>query len=105
MIVNESTYLRAPNAVSTSLNKSKADPSRRVPIALSEGFEGAEEAAPKSWFRAAGGIGLWGSKPRWLWMIGGDRMVATDVGKRAEAGEGLYLGCGLRYSLRKMGCW
>jgi hypothetical protein len=35
---------------------------------------------------------------------GWHRWVATGVGKRAEAAEGLYLGWGERYSRRKRGC-
>jgi hypothetical protein len=30
--------------------------------------------------------------------------MATGVGERAEAAEGLYLGCRPRYSRRKRGC-
>jgi hypothetical protein len=61
------------------------------------------QAAPKSWFRAVVENGLRRGKPWWLPMIGGHRLVAKGVGERAEQPEGLYLGCGLRYSRRKRG--
>ena len=62
-----------------------------------------KEAAPKSWLRAGVENGLRRSKPWWLPMIGGHRLVAKGVGERAEPPEGLYLGCGPRYSHQKRG--
>jgi hypothetical protein len=57
--------------------------------------------AQKSWFPVSVGFGLRRSKPWWLPMIGWHLLMAKGVGKRAEQSEGLYLGCGLRYSCRK----
>jgi hypothetical protein len=57
-----------------------------------------KETAPKSRFFAWVERGLWRSKPRWMLMIGRHPTMATDVGEREEAKEGLYLGCLLRYS-------
>jgi hypothetical protein len=62
-----------------------------------------EEAAPKSWFRAGVENGLRRGKPSRLPMIRGHRSVAKGVGERSEQPEGLYLGCGPRYSRQKRG--
>ena len=49
--------------------------------------------------------GLRRGKPWWRWMIGGHPSMATGVGGREEGAEGLYLGCGPRYSRPKRGLW
>jgi hypothetical protein len=57
-----------------------------------------KESAPKSWYHAGVENGMRRSKSRWMLMIGRHPTMATDVGEREEATEGLYFGCLLRYS-------
>ena len=68
-----------------------------------EGVGAASQHSFCGFCAAAVGFGLWRSKPRRRWAIAGHRSMATGVGEKVEAAEGLYLSCGPRYSRRKMG--
>jgi hypothetical protein len=98
------THLSASpqDTVAAYSNNSKAGRSRRMAKHRAKALNGLQ-AAPKSWFRARVENGLRRGKPWWLPMIGGYRSVAKGVGERLEQPEGLYLGCGPRYSRRKRG--
>jgi hypothetical protein len=88
--------------VAASPDYSKAGRSRRIEENEVKGSN-VKETAPKSWYHAGVENGMRRSKPRWMLMIGRHPLMATDVRERAEAKEGLYLGCRLRYSRRKRG--